>query len=81
MQRPLQIDQLASQLNDIVVAASDNTAHVSVGKTLDRETKERFFALFINSKTREVARAINKEIGDTYEDTPVRYRAIRTPTA
>lgn len=81
MQRPPEIDKLANQLNDIIVGASKNTAHVGVGKTINRETKERFFALIVYSKTREVARAIKKEVGDTYEDTPVLYRPIRAPSA
>lgn len=81
MQRPPQIDKLANQLNDIIVGASKNTAYVGIGKTINRETKERFFALFVYSKTREVARSIRKEIGDTYENTPVLYRPARTPRA
>ena len=76
MQRPPQIDNLASQLNNIISELTDEDVRVGVGKTFDMKTKERFFTLLVYSKTRKTARLLKKEIGDIYEKAPVRYRPI-----
>ena len=76
MERPPKLEQAASQLSNITRELTDDNANVGIGKTFNKETKERFFVLFVYCKTRKVARLLRKEIGDVYEDLPVVYRPI-----